>query len=110
MLGRLRLLWMVLFVSAFSFVLPLPAVAQDVALDSDVISGLPIRAIGPAVMGGRIADITAVRDGEKLTIFIGSASGGVWRSRDGGVTFNPGFAKQLTISIASERGDPSRSK
>src|SRR5258705_3570932 len=33
--------------------------AQDVTLDSDTISGLPIRAVGPAAMGGRIADIAA---------------------------------------------------
>ena len=51
--------------------------AQDVTLDSDMVSGLPIRAIGPAAMGGRIADIAAVREGGRLTIYVGSASGGV---------------------------------
>src|SRR5271156_633197 len=101
MLVRLRSLCLAAFVSALVFLIALPATAQDVTLDSDVISGLPIRAIGPAVMGGRIADIAAVRDGEKLTIYIGSASGGVWRSRDGGTTFKPIFDKQPTQSIGS---------
>ncbi len=48
------------FVCLFFFTLTLTA--QDVTLDSDTISGLPIRAIGPAAMGGRIADIAAVRE------------------------------------------------
>ena len=68
--------------------------AQDVTLDSDMISGLPIRAIGPAAMGGRIADIAAVREGGRLTIYIGSASGGVWKSVDSGTTFKSVFDKQ----------------
>ena len=75
-----------------------------------MISGLPIRPIGPAVMGGRIADIAAVREGEKLTIYIGSASGGVWRSRDGGTTFKPIFDQQPGLSIGSITIDPSDSK
>jgi photosystem II stability/assembly factor-like uncharacterized protein len=110
MLVRSRSLCLAVLVSAFALPLALPAVAQDITLDSDVISGLPIRAIGPAVMGGRIADIAAVRDGEKLTIFIGSASGGVWRSRDGGTTFKPVFDKQPGLSIGSIAIDPSDSK
>jgi len=46
MLVRFRLLCLAAFVSA---VVAIPAPAQDITLDSDVISGLPIRAIGPAV-------------------------------------------------------------
>ena len=84
--------------------------AQDVTLDSDTISGLPIRAIGPAAMGGRIADIAAVRDGGRLTIYVGSASGGVWKSVDAGTTFKPIFDKQPSLSIGSIAIDPQNSK
>jgi hypothetical protein len=73
MSNRPRLL-LVLCVLSVAVALP----AQDVTLDSDTISGLPIRSIGPAAMGGRIADIAAVREGSRLTIYVGSASGGVW--------------------------------
>jgi len=103
MVIRLRSLWMVPFVAA----LALLAAAQDVTLDSDTLSGLPIRAIGPAAMGGRVADITAVHEGGRLTIYIGSASGGVWKSRDGGTTFKPIFDKQPSLSIGSIAVDPS---
>jgi photosystem II stability/assembly factor-like uncharacterized protein len=84
--------------------------AQDVTLDSDTLSGLPIRAIGPAAMGGRIADIAAVREGGRLTIYVGSASGGVWKSVDGGTTFKPIFDKQPSLSIGSITIDPANPK
>jgi len=90
--------------------MPLGVMAQDVTLDSDTISGLPIRSIGPAAMGGRIADITAVREGQRLTIYIGSASGGVWKSVDGGTTFKAIFDKQPSQSIGSIAIDPQNSK
>jgi photosystem II stability/assembly factor-like uncharacterized protein len=100
-----------IFCIAFSIIvvasLALSASAQDVTLDSDTLSGLPIRAIGPAAMGGRIADIKAVREGERLTIYVGSASGGVWKSVDGGITFKPIFDKQPSLSIGAVAIDPS---
>ncbi len=106
MTNRWLLLWTlfcVVAVAGFSY-------PQDVSLDSDTLSGLPIRAIGPAAMGGRIADIVAVREGERLTIYVGSASGGVWKSADGGTTFKPIFDKQPSLSIGSLAIDPSNSQ
>ena len=90
--------------------LALVVCAQDVTLDSDTVSGLPIRGIGPAAMGGRIADIAAVREGARLTIYVGSASGGVWKSVDSGTTFKPIFDKQPSLSIGSIAIDPQNSK
>src|SRR5260370_15643671 len=84
--------------------------AQDVMLDSDMVSGLPIRAIGPAAMGGRIADIAAVREGGRLTIYVGSASGGGWKSVDAGTTFKPVFDNQPLLSIGSIAIDPQNAK
>src|SRR6185503_7168182 len=46
------------------------------------------RAIGPASFGGRVDDIEAVADDPRI-IFVGTASGGVFRSRDNGVTWDP---------------------
>jgi photosystem II stability/assembly factor-like uncharacterized protein len=100
---RVRIFWAAIFVLA----LAMCAGAQDVTLDSDTLSGLPIRSIGPAATGGRIADIVAVREGERLTIYIGSSSGGVWKSVDSGTTFKPIFDKQPSLSIGSLAVDPS---
>ena len=99
---RLRFLAIVLLAVTSCPLLP----AQEVTVDSDTFSGLSSRPIGPAAMGGRIADIVAVQDGQRLTIYIGSAGGGVWKSSDGGTTFKPVFDKQPTQSIGSLAIDP----
>lgn len=57
------------------------------------------RPIGPASIGGRVDDIEAVAD-DPRTIFVGTASGGVFRSRNNGVTWDPVFdADGTTLSI-----------
>ncbi len=76
-------------------------------IDSGVVSGLGARNIGSAEMSGRIAAVDAVWRGGKLTVFVGSASGGVWKSLDGGTTFNPVFDKQPVQSIGAVTIDPS---
>src|SRR5262245_63026810 len=84
-----------------------PARAEDVKLDAETFGGLRARGIGPAAMGGRIAAIDAVR-GERLTIYVGSAGGGVWKSQDGCTTFEPVFDKynQSIGAIAVDRVHP----
>jgi photosystem II stability/assembly factor-like uncharacterized protein len=109
MMNRVRSLLIGLSAIAFTFI-SFSAAAQDVTLDSDTLSGLPIRAIGPAVTGGRIADIVAVHEGLRLTVYVGSASGGVWKSMDGGTTFKAIFDKQPSLSIGSLAVDPSDPK
>lgn len=82
--------------------------AQGADIDSYTFGGLKARAIGPAVMSGRIASIDAVAGAEATTIYVGAASGGLWKSRDGGVTFQPIF-DDYTQSIGVVRvapGDP----
>jgi len=104
MVNRLRLSAFALFIASLSLLVA----AQEVAVDSDTFSGLSARPIGPAVMGGRIADIVAVQEGQHpLTIYVGAASGGVWKSSDGGTTFKPVFDKQPALSIGSLAIDPS---
>lgn len=75
--------------------------------DSGVVSGLGARNIGSAKMSGRIAALAAhVSDG-KTTIYVGAASGGVWKSIDGGTNFKPTFDKQPVQSIGAITLDPS---
>ena len=55
--------------------------ADQTPFDSSTISGLGARNIGSAAMSGRVSAIDAVREPNgKLTIFVGAASGGVWKS------------------------------
>jgi len=92
---------------------PQPANPQSsgpVKVDSATISGLGARNIGSAAMSGRIAAIDAVREGQRLTVYIGSASGGVWKSVNGGTTYKPVFDKQPVQSIGAITVDPKNPK
>ena len=86
------------------------ALAAPVAtpvVDSGTVSGLGIRNIGSATMSGRIAALAGhqAADG-KVTLFVGAASGGVWKSEDSGTTFRPIFDKAGAQSIGALAIDP----
>ena len=78
--------------------------------DSDTISGLGARNIGSAVMSGRIAALAAVHEGQRLTVYVGAASGGVWKSVNGGTNYKPVFDKQPAQSIGAIAIDPTNPK
>ncbi len=87
-----------------------PAAAPAVRVDSETISGLGARNIGSAKMSGRVAAIDAVREGSRLTVYVGAASGGVWKSVNGGTTFKPVLDKQPVQSIGAITIDPKNPK
>src|SRR5262250_2008086 len=84
--------------------------AQEAKFDSDTISGLGARNIGSATMSGRVAAVAAVQEKGRLTVYLGAASGGVWKSMNGGTTFKPVFDKQTSQSIGAIAIDPSAPK
>ena len=82
----------------------------QVRYDAGTISGLPARNIGSAAMSGRIAAVTAVNEDGRLTVFAGSASGGVWKSVNGGTTFKPVFDNPAVQSMGAVAIDPRNPK
>src|SRR5690242_3241356 len=86
------------------------AAAGSVVADSETISGLGARNIGSAAMSGRVTSIAAAHEGDRLTVYVGAASGGVWKSMNGGTTFTPMFDKQDVQSIGALAIDPKDSK
>src|SRR5438874_3268855 len=80
---------------------------NEAPYNSATISGLGARNIGSAAMSGRISAIEGVKEPSgKITLFVGAASGGIWKSDDGGTRFRPVFDEQAEIGRAScrERG------
>ncbi|HEY8172648.1 MAG TPA: glycosyl hydrolase, partial [Dehalococcoidia bacterium] len=91
-----------------ALLLTLPLLAQDdLKLDSSTLGGLRARSIGPAVMGGRIAAIDGTGD-SPATIYVGAASGGVWKSTDHGTTFKPVFDQHIQSigAVAIDKSKP----
>src|ERR1700751_526351 len=85
-----------------------PATSSDSA-SMDRFKALEFREIGPAVMGGRIDDF-AVVGGNPNIVYVGVASGGVWKTTNNGTTWEPVFDKEdvSTIGdIAIAPSDPS---
>ena len=85
--------------------------ASQKTYNSATISGLPARNIGSATMSGRVTSIAANREPSgKLTIFVGAASGGIWKSEDSGTHYRPVFDEQPVQSIGAITIDPKNSK
>ena len=78
--------------------------------DAATVSGLPARNIGSAMMSGRIAAVDAVDQDGRITVFVASASGGVWKSVNGGTTFKSVFDREDVQSIGAVTIDPSNPK
>ncbi len=69
------------------------------------IDGLKLRGIGPALMGGRIADI-AIHPHQRSTWYVAVGSGGLWKTTNAGTTWQPVFDKQPVYSIGCVTLDP----
>ncbi len=71
----------------------------------DLMKGMKPRFIGPAGMSGRVTSIDVAKNNLDH-ILIGTASGGVWVSKNGGINFRPVFDKQPIQSIGAVAFDP----
>jgi photosystem II stability/assembly factor-like uncharacterized protein len=69
------------------------------------LAGVSYRLVGPPA-GGRVSRVAGV-PGDPLTYYAATASGGVWKSRDGGIRWKPIFDDQPTSSIGSIAVAPS---
>src|SRR5207237_953856 len=78
--------------------------------NSATISGLGARNIGSATMSGRISAIAGTHEPTGITLFVGAASGGIWKSDDSGTRYRPVFDEQSVQSIGSIAIDPQNTK
>ena len=78
-------------------------------LNTDLFKNMKARSIGPAAMSGRITAIDAVVSNPDI-IYAGAASGGVWKTENGGTTWNSIFDENPIINIgaiAIQQSNPS---
>ncbi len=88
-----------IFNFVFAFLLLSPHLfSQDI--DPELLKGMKMRSIGPAGMSGRVTAID-VDLSNPDRIFIGAASGGVWKSESGGIDWEPIFDKQPVQSVGA---------
>ena len=74
--------------------------AQTNTSMSEMLKSFSWRAIGPANMGGRVTDIDGV-PGDPSTFYVSGADGGIFKTTNGGVSFNPIFENQRAYSIGA---------
>lgn len=79
-----------------AFALPAGSAAQT--SPTDKLKNLEFREIGPAVMGGRIDDFAVVESNPNI-VYVGTASGGVWKTTNNGTTWEPVFDKEGVSTI-----------
>ncbi|NNF60907.1 MAG: glycosyl hydrolase [Gammaproteobacteria bacterium] len=89
-----------------AIVIAVPAAADDNNGEpASVYSSLKLRGIGPAITSGRITDF-AMHPQRWQEYFVATASGGLWKTANNGITWQPVFDKEASYSIGVVMLDP----
>ena len=83
------------------------AFSQEFSMD--LVKNMKPRNIGPGGMSGRVTAIDAVHANPDI-MYVGTASGGLWKSTSGGIQWEPIFEKEVTASVgavAIQQSNPS---
>jgi photosystem II stability/assembly factor-like uncharacterized protein len=87
-----------LFLTFFFLAAAMGAAAEPKCLEERLLETIPARSIGPGNMSGRITAV-AVHPQKPSTLYIGAASGGVWKTVNNGASWKPLFDDQPVASI-----------
>ncbi|MDP5120178.1 MAG: hypothetical protein NWQ46_01180, partial [Spirosomaceae bacterium] len=104
MKSLIQLSKLVVFLQLFSLIScaqkSTPITSQNEAFDLSLLKNKKARSIGPATMSGRVTAIDAVWENPDI-MYVGTASGGVWKSDNGGTTFTSIFDENPIINIGA---------
>ncbi|MBU6509128.1 MAG: hypothetical protein KGQ73_02965 [Gammaproteobacteria bacterium] len=89
-----------------AFAAAAPAIAVASGASPDITASFKFRNLGPAVAGGRVSVVVGI-PGNPDIIYVGAASGGVWKSSDGGDTWQAVFEHGDSASIGTIAVAPS---
>ena len=79
---------------------PAAPAASPPAVDAELLAGMQARSIGPAGMSGRVAAVDAVA-ADPDRIWIGAATGGVWKTTNGGRNWTAMFDDQPVAAVGA---------
>ncbi|MEM7416881.1 MAG: glycosyl hydrolase [Gemmatimonadota bacterium] len=86
--------------------LPLAVQGQTPDQVASVANALEFREVGPTIMSGRIVDL-AVVESDPATFYVGTATGGLWKTVNNGISFEPIFDEEITASVGAVSVAPS---
>ena len=86
-----------------------PSVVQADEDEGNPLAGIPLRPIGPAITSGRISDFAFYPGGDH-EFLVATASGNLWKTDNGGITWTPIFDDQGSYAIGVVELDPNDSK
>lgn len=86
----------------FSFVL---SISSAQTINPELLNDLKARNIGPGGMSGRVTAID-VEPNNPAVIYVGTASGGIWKTTNGGINFAPIFDSAEVAGIGALAVDP----
>lgn len=87
------------FLSVLFFTVAISAFAQEKnSIEASTVSNLKFRLVGPALTSGRVSDL-AIHPSNTDTWYIATASGGLWKTENHGITFKPIFDSYSSYSI-----------
>lgn len=95
------------FITSLFLLASITLFSQDFSMD--LVKNMKPRNIGPGGMSGRVTSIDVVTSNPDI-MYVGTASGGLWKSTSGGIKWNPIFDKEVTASIgavAIQQSNPS---
>jgi photosystem II stability/assembly factor-like uncharacterized protein len=76
------------------------ATAWGTSIDPALLAGLKWRHIGPAMFSSRVDDVAGV-PGNPNILFAANSTGGLWKSTNGGITFESVFNDGGTLSVGA---------
>src|SRR5436309_7428849 len=92
---------------SWALVIPIAATtAVPEEKQAAILANLKWRSIGPANMGGRVTDIVGI-PGDPYTFYVAGADGGIFKTANGGTTFEALFQDQEVLSIGAVAVAPS---
>ncbi|HSH19158.1 MAG TPA: hypothetical protein VLA03_01820, partial [Draconibacterium sp.] len=76
-------------------------------VENSVFKNLPWQFVGPANISGRMTDVEVVTPkGTNYTIYVAGASGGIWKSVNEGITWEPVFEHGISNAFGDLALDP----